>query len=42
MYLVGPPLGAVLATGLLVAVMDIRPVTAKLFHGPRYRSIFKG
>jgi len=41
-YLVGPPLGAVLATGLVVAVMDLRPVTAKLFHDPRYRSIFKG
>ncbi|HUZ89900.1 MAG TPA: aquaporin [Candidatus Acidoferrales bacterium] len=40
-YLVGPPAGAILATWLVLAGMNLRPVTAKLFHDPAYRSIFK-
>jgi aquaporin Z len=40
-YFVGPALGAMAATFLLVAGMRMRPVTAKLFHDPSYPSIFK-
>jgi aquaporin Z len=39
-YLVGPPAGALAATLLVVTGMQIRPVTAKLFHDPAYRNIF--
>lgn len=39
-YVAGPLLGSALATGLVVAVVRLRPVTAKLFHDPRYASIF--
>jgi aquaporin Z len=40
-YLVGPPLGACGAALLLLTATRLRPVTAKLFHDPRYASIFK-
>ncbi len=39
-YLVGPPLGAVLAAGLFRRLPGgVRPLTAKLFHDPRFRSV---
>jgi aquaporin Z len=40
-YLVGPPLGAVIATLAMVFGLRLRPVTAKLFHDPHFASIFK-
>ena len=41
-YLVAPPLGAVLAAGFFrAAVTDRKVLTAKLFHSTHYRSIFK-
>ena len=41
-YLVAPPLGALVAAGFFrVAVSDRKLLTAKLFHSPSYRSIFK-
>jgi aquaporin Z len=39
-YLAGPTLGAALATLLVVSGLRLRPVTAKLFHDPRFTSIF--
>ena len=39
-YVAGPLLGSALATGLVVAVVRLRPATAKLFHDARYSSIF--
>jgi aquaporin Z len=39
-YAIGPPVGAALATVFVVGGMRLRPVTAKLFHDPRYTSIF--
>ncbi|MHB8322978.1 MAG: MIP/aquaporin family protein [Candidatus Dormibacteria bacterium] len=39
-YLVGPPLGAVAAAGLFLTVSGRRhPLTAKLFHDARFRSV---
>ena len=40
-YVAGPLFGSLLATGLVVAVIRLRPATAKLFHDPAYRSIFR-
>jgi len=40
-YLVGPPIGSILVTLLVVGGMRRRPLTAKLFHDPAYTSIFK-
>jgi aquaporin Z len=37
-YLVGPPLGALLAVGVFELVPSVETLTAKLFHDPRYRS----
>jgi hypothetical protein len=39
-YLVGPPLGAMLATLAVVSGLRLRPATAKLFHDRRFSSIF--
>jgi aquaporin Z len=39
-YLIGPPLGAVMATLVVVFGLRLRPATAKLFHDPRFSSIF--
>ncbi|GHO71308.1 hypothetical protein KSC_102000 [Ktedonobacter sp. SOSP1-52] len=44
MYVLASPIGALLAVGLfrslsLVGIYDV--LTAKLFHAPRYRCIFK-
>jgi aquaporin Z len=39
-YLVGPPIGAMTAALLVMTRTQLRPVTAKLFHDPAYRSIF--
>jgi len=39
-YFVGPPAGAVAAALLVMTRTELRPVTAKLFHDPAYRSIF--
>lgn len=39
-YVVGPTTGSLLATFLAMTAIGIRPVTAKLFHDSRYRSIF--
>jgi aquaporin Z len=39
-YLVGPPAGALAAALLVMSRTRLRPVTAKLFHDPGYRSIF--
>jgi aquaporin Z len=39
-YIAGPVIGAILATAIVVAGIRLRPVTAKLFHDPRYASIF--
>jgi aquaporin Z len=39
-YLVGPPVGALAAALLVMSRTQLRPVTAKLFHDPAYRSIF--
>jgi aquaporin Z len=39
-YLAGPPLGAMLATLVVVSGLRLRPATAKLFHDPRFSSIF--
>jgi aquaporin Z len=39
-YVVGPLTGAVIAAGLHQVLPGDRPVTAKLFHDPAYRSTF--
>ena len=39
-YFVGPLAGAAAGTLLVVGAIRVRPVTAKLFHDPRYASIF--
>jgi len=39
-YLIGPPVGAAAAAFLVMTRTRLRPVTAKLFHDPAYRSIF--
>ncbi len=43
LYCVAPPLGALLAVGLyrLIVRGEHDVMTGKLFHAPRYRSIFK-
>ena len=43
LYMVAPPLGALLAVALyrLVAAGEHDVVTGKLFHAPHYRSVFK-
>ncbi len=43
LYCVAPPLGGLLAVGLfrLVTIGERDVLTGKLFHAPRYRSIFK-
>ena len=43
LYCVAPPLGGLLAVGLfrLISVGEHDVLTGKLFHAPRYRSIFK-
>ncbi len=38
-YFLGPPLGALLAALLFVRLLGLRPLTAKLFHDERYRSV---
>ncbi|MHB8554120.1 MAG: aquaporin, partial [Candidatus Dormibacteria bacterium] len=39
-YFVGPPLGAVAAAGLFLTVSGRRhPLTAKVFHDARFRSV---
>jgi hypothetical protein len=39
-YLVGPPIGAAIATLAVVFGLRLRPATAKLFHDPHFGSIF--
>ncbi|MHB8611974.1 MAG: MIP/aquaporin family protein [Candidatus Dormibacteraceae bacterium] len=39
-YIVGPTVGSILATVIVVGGAHLRPATAKLFHDPKYRSIF--
>jgi aquaporin Z len=39
-YIAGPLAGSGLATGILLAATDLRPLTAKLFHDAAYPSIF--
>jgi Major intrinsic protein len=40
LYVIGPLAGSILATLIVVGGARLRPVTAKLFHDPRYESIF--
>jgi hypothetical protein len=41
-YFLGPMLGALLAAGLVHLMRGrLRPLTAKLFHDPRYPTIFR-
>lgn len=41
-YLVGPPAGAAIAAGVVTAVPGVETLTAKIYHDPRYRSVFAG
>jgi aquaporin Z len=37
-YLIGPLIGSLLASGAYALITDLEPLTAKLYHDPRYRS----